>query len=383
MKSNFLKTLKLNTILTLFICLLNSIIGNAQGCVAVRNSNMACTGVNDNANPGWQLSTNYRYFKSFRHYRGKEEEEQRVELQTDVRNYTNFLDFTLSRQFNKRWSLSVTLPMQAISRTSLYEHDSKSRHETSANGIGDVRISVYNTLFKPNKVGNFQIGLGIKLPTGDYAYQDYFFKNDTTYSLGPVDQSIQPGDGGTGISVELNGSISLYKGLRLYSNGFYLLNPRNVNGTLTTRGGAASATAIKYRTNVMSVADQFSLRTGLSYNIHNFTFGAGLRAEGVPSEDLIGKSDGFRRPGYTIGVEPTLSYSWKSYDFSLAVPYALARNRVQSVSDKLRTIDTGTFVQGDAAFADYSINVGILYRFGSMNQQSMNNHSGIEIEGSK
>ena len=40
----------------------------------------------------------------------------------------------------------------------------------------------------------------------------------------------------------------------------------------------------------------------------------------------------------------------------------LIRNRTQSYSDKLRTADTGTKVQGDAAFADYLINAGFAVR---------------------
>ncbi len=374
MKTNLYTSLKAIVLVFLVsIIYVNS--SNGQGCVAIRNSNSACTGINSFTEPGWQLSTSYRYFKSFRHYRGKEEEEQRVELGTDVRNYTNFLDLTLTRQFNNRWGLSVTLPFQAIKRTSLYEHDGKTRHETSANGLGDMRVMVYSTIFNPNSLGNIQIGAGVKLPTGDYAYQDFFFKNDTTYALGPVDQSIQPGDGGTGLALELNGSLKLYKELRLYGNGYYMINPRNVNGTSTTRGGTASATAIKYRTNVMSVADQYSVRGGLNYTWNGLTFGAGLRCEGVPSEDLVGKSDGFRRPGYTVGFEPSISYVWRKFDFLVAVPYALARNRVQSTSDKQRTIDTGTFTQGDAAFADYSINVGLAYRFGCSPSQCKTMHA--------
>lgn len=343
----------------------------AQGCVAIRNNGTPCTGISThNDSTGWQLSTFYRYFKSFRHFRGTEEESNRVTEGSDVRNYTNFVDINLNKSFNRRWSLGVTLPFQSIKRTSLYEHDGKTRHATSATGLGDIRAAVYAMIFKPNNIGNIQLGLGVKLPTGDYNYQDYFYKNDTTYSYGAVDQSIQPGDGGTGFTLELNGSVKLYKGLHAYANAYYMSNPRNTNGTLTTRGGTVSATALKYRTNVMSVADQYALRGGVNYSLKRLVAGLGLRMEGIPSEDLIGASDGFRRPGYTIGVEPNISYSIGAVDVQLVVPFAIKRNRVQSDSDKRRTADTGTFVQGDAAFADYSINFGISYRFGANHHMS-------------
>ncbi len=358
------------------IFMLFSFHANAQGCVAIRSNGSSCTGLSSHYDStGWQVNTFYRYFKSFRHYRGTAEQTERVELGSDVRNYSNFVDINVVKHINSRWSMGLTLPFQSIKRTSLYEHDGKTRHATSATGLGDVRLSVYAMLFKPNRWGNLQAGLGVKLPTGDYNYQDWFYKNDTTYSFGAVDQSIQPGDGGTGISLELNGNVNLYKGLGLYGNFYYMSNPRNVNGTSTTRGGTASATALKYRTNVMSCSDQYAVRGGVNYGFHGLFLGVGLRMEGIPAEDLIGGSDGFRRPGYTVGVEPNLAYSWNRYDIQISMPYAIKRNRVQSTSDIQRTKDTGVFTQGDAAFADYSINLGFSVRIGSYGRQMMGMNS--------
>jgi hypothetical protein len=45
------------------------------------------------------------------------------------------------------------------------------------------------------------------------------------------------------------------------------------------------------------------------------------------------------------------------------VPIAVVRNRTQSVPDKIKTDLTGVYAQGDAAFADYSVNVGFSIRF--------------------
>jgi hypothetical protein len=38
-------------------------------------------------------------------------------------------------------------------------------------------------------------------------------------------------------------------------------------------------------------------------------------------------------------------------------------NRTQSVPDKIRTDKTGGYAQGDAAFADYTVNIGVAIRF--------------------
>ena len=79
--------------------------------------------------------------------------------------------------------------------------------------------------------------------------------------------------------------------------------------------------------------------------------------------DLIGSSAGFRRPGYSIGIEPGLSYSYKKTAFSVSVPWLVRRVRPQSYADKLATAATGKFVNGDAAFADYIVIAGFSRRF--------------------
>ncbi|HEX2607418.1 MAG TPA: hypothetical protein VHK91_08565, partial [Flavisolibacter sp.] len=286
---------------------------DAQGCVAIRNNGGSCTlmepheeGSAAATKGNWIFSLNSRYFKSFRHFVGTEEQKQRVEQGTEVINHVFSTELDLVRVINKRWSAGLFVPVINNLRSSLYEHDGKTRHTTGSFGVGDIRIAAYAWLIDPAKhsKGNIQLGLGIKLPTGDYRYQDFFYKNDSTRVLGPVDQSIQLGDGGTGISLEANTYLHLTRKLSAYFNGFYLSNPREQNGVSTARGGAPSATAIAYRSDVMSVPDQYMARIGASFSQQQFTFSGGVRLEGLPAEDLIGGSDGFRRPGYVVSVEP-------------------------------------------------------------------------------
>lgn len=80
--------------------------------------------------------------------------------------------------------------------------------------------------------------------------------------------------------------------------------------------------------------------------------------EGIPSSDLVGGDKGFRRPGYVISAEPVVAYRTGKIDLYASMPWAIQRNRTQSYSDILRTKATGTHVQGDAAFADYTVNIG-------------------------
>jgi hypothetical protein len=353
---------KLLFLTLLFISAYNSD-SNAQGCVAIKGMAGSCS--RPSANGSWLLDFNNRYFKSYKHYVGTEEQKEREKNGTNVINHSYETDITLTRLITARWSMAATLPILAFTRSSLYEHDGASRHSTRSFGIGDIRMSVYRWMFDPRKSHkvNLQLGLGLKLPTGNPAYVDYFYKKPDSSVLGPVDQSIQPGDGGTGITFELNSFYNFSGKLGAYGSFFYLVNPREVNGTSTARGGTPSATAKKYNTDVMSVPDLYMARGGLSYMVEKISFAGGLRIEGLPSEDLVGGSRGFRRPGYIISAEPSVMYVSKKTSWTLAVPVALKRNRTQSNSDKRRTQDTGNHVQGDAAFADYLVNFGVTIHF--------------------
>jgi len=313
----------------------------------------------------WQLSVNNRYFKSFRHFIGTDEQKQRQTLQSEVINHQYTMDLGLYRLLNARWSVMLDLPIESNTRSSLYEHNNLGRFQTHSFGVGDIRLAVYSWVLNPVKMpkGNVQVGLGLKLPTGSYNYLDYFHITDSTKRLGAVDQSIQLGDGGTGVTLELNAFYSFSPGFSVYGNFYYLSNPREVNGTSTTRGAAASASTIKNGSDVMSVPDQMMVRAGFNLAVHHFIFSLGVRDECLPVHDLVGGSEGFRRPGYIISAEPGVTYTFSKVSVYAFVPVALVRNRTQSVPDKITTGLTGVYTQGDAAFADYVVNIGMNIRF--------------------
>ena len=341
----------------------------AQGCVAVRSVGGMCTmdhaDMAENSSAGkWLFNANNRYFNSYKHFVGKEEQKQRVDGGTQVINHAYALDVAITRILSNRWSVTFNLPIVSNTRTSLYEHGGKERHKTSSFGLGDVRFAANYWLLNPAKKlkGNVQLGLGLKLPTGDYKYQDRFYTTSGTI-IGPVDQSIQLGDGGTGFTTEINAFYNLTRNVSLYGNFYYLINPREQNGVSTARGGTPSATAMAYQSDVMSVPDQYMLRGGANFTLNKLTLSAGLRNECVPVHDLIGGSNGFRRPGYIISGEPGVTYAFKKLNVYAFVPIAITRNRTQSMPDKIRTSITGVYAKGDAAFADYAVNIGLSFRF--------------------
>ena len=74
-------------------------------------------------------------------------------------------------------------------------------------------------------------------------------------------------------------------------------------------------------------------------------------------EDLIGGSQGFRRPGYVVSVEPGLDWMRGRHDVNVTLPIAIQRNRLQSVTDKGTPVLTGTETPWRCAFADWLLNV--------------------------
>lgn len=363
--------------------LLISTQASSQGCVAIRSIGGMCMMAHPDTTSaatahsresGWQFSANTRYFKSFRHFSGTTENKARLEQGTEVINHQASLDLVLTRIVNDRWSFMIDIPILSNARSSLYEHGlvngtyiKKERHTMHSFGLGDVRLAAYRWLLDPakSKKINIQLGLGIKLPTGDYNYKDYWYNVGPggTKELRPVDQSIQLGDGGTGITTEINTFYNFRNNMNAYANFYYLINPREQNGTRTYR---ETLTPVLANEAICSVPDQYMFRAGLNYsfhNIHGLSVAAGARLEGIPVHDLVGGSGDFRRPGYIWSVEPTIQYAHHQYNFFASVPVAVVRNRTQSVTDIERSLITGKREQGDAAFADYSISIGMNIRF--------------------
>jgi len=360
----------------------------AQGCVAVRGfggcgvaggSGLAL------APKQWQVGANYRYFESFRHFKGDEEQYDRLVKQTQVINYSNTIDISASMGLTLRTQLNVNLPVSYTDRSSYYEHGGQTttfpgaRKTSTSAGIGDARIGISKWLWNPvsHTKSNLMLGVGLKLPTGNWNVQDSFYNvmvtdpvtgsssRKTVYR--PVDQSIQLGDGGLGLSLEMQGFWEMADGLFAYGNAFYILNPRGVNGTMTNRrttivvNGVSQVFTNEY---MCSVADQYAARLGFlsQSQLHGLSFSWGARLEGVPVRDLVGESYGFRRPGYTIAAEPGVTYMKGKTTVNFNMPIALYRIRKQSVTDKEVQDATGVARNGDAAFADYLISLGLTYR---------------------
>jgi hypothetical protein len=326
----------------------------------------ACTSESDPDGGGdrrkhWTLSIAYRKQRSHRHFVGTVEQHEREEAETEIVNDIHLFDIGVSYDFKSRYSLTASVPFMIATRTrpgtldiSALGHPGPDQVSHST-GLGDMSVGVKVWVLDPNRESrprqNISFGFGLKLPTGNEGVTD-----TVQTAAGPrtivVDQSIQLGDGGWGFTL----STDMYKRLwktTLYGSGVYLVNPRDTNGVRTGRGRASEA--------IMSVSDLYLARAGVLFPVpkaRGWTASLGGRIEGVPVRDIFGKSNGFRRPGYGISVEPGVNYVRKGRDiWSLSVPIAVSRNRRRSVPD----IQDGR--AGDAAFADYLIVMGWSHRF--------------------
>lgn len=356
--------------------LLASSTGLGQGCIAIRGGSLCPLGgeaghamIHGQDMPNapaddWQLTLGYRTIYSDRHFRGDHEEKRRQAQNTEVINDSHFFDLSLFYNINSHWSAGLTVPFVYSERSSLYEHPGSGRNTTTAGGLGDIRLSAYYWLIDTSTMpkANVLFGLGPKFPTGDHNAKDTFYNATTGPVKNAVDQSIQPGDGGFGFTAELFGYAVLFPRMTAYMQGFYLFNPETDNGTSTTTGRPRSNPF----EGIMSITDQYLGRAGFSYVVMpqwGLSLSLGGRIEGIPVEDALGSSGGFRRPGYAVSIEPGISLIKNSWSFNVTVPVALYRNREQSVTDKLYTQASGVYRHGDAAFSDYSITANISKSF--------------------
>ena len=339
-----------------------------QGCIAVRGGGQcALGGIGDDGQGylkagDWQLALNYRFLHSERHFIGDQEFTLPAQRGAEAINDSSFIDLSVIYAVNSRLSVGLTLPFSESVRSTTYEHDNVHRHDTSAAGLGDIRLTAYFWLLDPktHPKGNISLGIGPKFPTGDYRATDTFYTR-----LGPrvlaVDPSIQPGDGGYGFSAEFQAFLQIAPRWSAYAQAFYLFNPQDTNGVSLPSGPVGGVLGP-----VTSIADQYSARLGVAFALlpkYGLSFSLGPRVDGVPPDDAIGSSNGFRRPGYALSIEPGLAWTKGPWSASLTAPIAVHRERVRSNEDKKVSALRNIYSVGDAAFADWFLTFSVSRRF--------------------
>jgi hypothetical protein len=299
---------------------------------------------------GLDVTVSYRHQTSFRHFIGTDEQVQREINHNQIFNRYSLFDIAVEYRLNQRWSLTGSIPVLDARRDQLYAPKGV-YHVTS---FGDATVGARAWVFRPptENGGNVGLGISLKMPTGQYDATSRAIAGNGQPIVATADQSIQAGDGGWGFSLDMQAYHPGPLRTMLYLSGTYLFNPEETNGVKTFR--------TKPHEQVMSVADQYLYRGGITHNvpwIRGLTASIGGRIEGVPVRDAFGGSDGFRRPGYAISVDPGFMLNKWNSTIAVNVPWAVERNRRQSVPDMYN----GT--HGDAAFADYALILSVTRHF--------------------
>jgi hypothetical protein len=399
-----MKTRLYYSILTILLCGYSQMDLMAQGCVAVRQMG----GVNSLSSNGFTLSPGefqigaaYRYFHSWRHFVGTEEQHERQttggghdangnERGNAVNIYSHALDLNISYGLTSRIQLNAAIPYVNNERSQVLRTQAPAavdtfRYSVYAKGLADIRLSANYWVFDPATAekGNLMVGLGLKLNTGSHSVRDDAPQADGSTASVVMDQAIQPGDGGVGFSIEVQAFRQLYKGIYGFASGYYLFNPRESNGSFKSeptvvKDENGNTLGVLTGYNIYASPDQYFARVGLMTSLlksKNLTLSLAVRAEGIPAYDAFGGQVAYRRPGYVVAIEPGVSYQTGRHTVSLFIPSNFVRDRIQSAADIARQNLENSVItdeskkvhrQGDAAFADYSINLSYSYRLGKI-----------------
>lgn len=314
------------------------------------------------SNGKWQLTVAYRHLYSNQFFIGTKEQTQIVDAHGGdaVANNINLLNFELSYQLTPRWSFTGNIPLLFTTRhfpgylpgfmTGPHFPGAPDQN-SSSDGFGDVILTAQSWIWRPptESRGNIAIAFGVQLPTGNDNYQHAV---DTVNGpmVTTVDSSIQPGSGGWGIVLQSQGFKAVKKAV-FYFDGSYILTPQDMTHTLSGLPGP-----LTYN----SIPDSYLAEAGIAYPfpwVRGLSVTFGPRFEGVPVRDLIGSSNGFRRPGYAFSLEPGFEYSRGNNIVTFSLPIAEARNREQSVPERALGIHAG------ASFAKYVWLLNYTYRF--------------------
>jgi hypothetical protein len=308
----------------------------------------------------WALAASHRWQYSDRHFVGDEEQTHRLEEGSEVINDVHLIDISVSYAITKRFTATLAVPFQFATRSQAVRDNRIpnefgngtviDRYETSAYGLSDIRLLGTAWLLNPDvhKRQNVSVGLGVLFPTGEKDVKDTFtvFATNAAGQYQPraevrnVDNSIQPGAGAWGIIFDVAGFVEVFKDFNVFASGTYIATPEEDAGVYDGPNNTGR---------VWSTGDSYLFRAGMGYTFRPGIFCDGLtltlggRMEGSPSTDIIGGSEGRRRPGFAISVEPGVVYTWNRWFASFSAPVAVYRNRERNFEGDA----------GDAAFADF------------------------------
>jgi hypothetical protein len=298
----------------------------------------------------WQVGLAYRHLYADQWFVGTRVDETKTPFQQPLYLNINTLDVSLTYGLNERASLTLTLPFLYGTHSRFYAD--LRRHEVQSIGLGDINLIANTWLWSPQARpnGNVNLGLGVKSPLGRNEVEDDWWLADSSEIRHAVDQSIQLGDGGWGIILQAQAFQRVLPTTSLYFVGTYMVSTREHTDVVSPIAGIT-----------LGVPDVYYVRGGAARSLwaeQGLSASLGARLDGITRRDIIGGGDEyFRRPGYTLFLDPGLSLRRGPVEFTFNLPIRVYQDFPQSI------IDRKTGFPGGGDLADNLIYAGYTHRF--------------------
>jgi hypothetical protein len=259
----------------------------------------------------------------------------------------NSIAVTANYGITDRISTSMTFPFSSGTHSRYYQDNV--RHEVRSTGIGDLSMVGTYWFWDPKRPGkgNISLGVGVKSLSGDNAVSANWYFQNGAVGQRPVDQSIQLGDGGWGAIFQTQLYRRVYKSLYAFGQGWYLMTPKDTTNVISPYPGVP-----------LSVPDIYSIRAGGATDIRGargLSANLGIRIDGIPLSDLVGGSNGFRRPGYSLYLDPGVSYVLGHSVFTFNIPVKVHQDFMRSPIDVQLNRPGGGDLAKYLIIAQYSI----------------------------
>ena len=298
----------------------------------------------------WQLGMAYRRLTADQWYVGTRVDEEKAPFGKPLYLDINSLDLSVAYGISDRLSVTLTLPFSHGTHSRFYADTA--RHTVRAAGVGDANLIaslwLRDPLMQPST--NLALSLGVKAPTGRTDATDDFFLPNAPPTRSPVDQAIQLGDGGWGIMLQAQGYRAVAGGFIAYFSGSYMVSPRDTTDIPSPIPGTPTVH--------LAVPDVYLARAGVAFGVApaaGLSASLGARIDGIPQHDVIGGRDtGFRRPGYTLYLDPGIAVSRGPDEIALSVPIAVQQDFQRSWIDRQRNFPGGGDLADYLVFLSYT-----------------------------